>query len=75
MPRRPEDLIRFNRDLLSIAQEECRKSELLRMQSQIDRIQRCFGIKRPPDWSLAMANWIAGVGKLPCYDMPAVSPP
>jgi len=62
---RADDLILFNRELVLAAREACQSSRLQRMQSEIDRVERCLSINRRPRWALAMAQWVAGIGECP----------
>ncbi|HET7883119.1 MAG TPA: hypothetical protein VFL55_19700 [Acetobacteraceae bacterium] len=67
--RKPTDadaVIRLNRELCALAERACRESQLLLQRSAIDRIQRCLDVNRSPsEWSLAMAEWTAGLRRLP----------
>jgi hypothetical protein len=67
--RKPTDadaVIRLNRELCTLAERACRESQMLLQRSAIDRIQRCLDVNRSPsEWSLAMAEWTAGLRRLP----------
>jgi hypothetical protein len=56
-----DPLIAVNRFIVRLAAEARRASQGVRAQSELDRIHRSLGRRRPAEWGFEMARWVAGM--------------